>query len=68
MKSPRVLSRAERDVYQELITGLPTKQIAAKLFVCEKTVKYHLTNIYKKLGVKNRMAAILKSIETKEGL
>lgn len=47
-------SKAEAAVYNLLLKGLPSKDIAQKLFVTEKTVKGHLTVIYKKLGIRGR--------------
>ena len=38
--------------------GLSTKQISRELWISEKTVKFHLTNIYRKLGVHNRTGAM----------
>lgn len=56
-----VLSRAENDVAYLLVrTSSQNQEIADKLFVSEKTVKFHITNIYKKLGIKNRHELILK--------
>ncbi len=34
--------------------GLTNKEISEKLFVSEGTIKYHVTNVYKKLGAANR--------------
>lgn len=38
--------------------GLSTKAISSELWISEKTVKFHLTNTYRKLGVPNRAAAM----------
>ncbi len=38
------------------------KKIAEVLFITERTVKAHLTSIYKKLNVKNRTAAAIAAI------
>ena len=38
--------------------GLSTKAISRELWISEKTVKFHLTNIYRKLGVHNRTGAM----------
>jgi LuxR family maltose regulon positive regulatory protein len=51
------LSEREADILIMLIQGLSNRDIGAKIFVSENTVKYHLKNIYAKLGVKNRMEA-----------
>ncbi|HWQ04500.1 MAG TPA: response regulator transcription factor [Longilinea sp.] len=56
------LSKREIDVLQLIINGMSNRQIAAALFVSENTVKYHLTNIYLKLGVSRRGEAIRKAI------
>lgn len=53
-----MLSRAENDVLMYLRQGKSNQQIADMLFVCEKTVKFHLTNIYKKLNVSSRAELI----------
>lgn len=39
--------------------GLSNKEIANQMFITEKTVKFHLTNIYKKMGVKSRAQLIV---------
>jgi DNA-binding CsgD family transcriptional regulator len=54
------LSKAERDVMVYVEQGISNKDIGDKLFVCEKTVKFHLTNIYKKYEVKSRSELIAK--------
>lgn len=53
----KVLSRREREVLELLIQDKKTPEMAKELFVEVKTVKNHLSNIYKKLGVKNRSEA-----------
>lgn len=47
-------STAELNVITYLEQGYSNYDISDKLCVCEKTVKFHLTNIYKKAGVKSR--------------
>jgi len=54
------LSRQEQLVCNYLKTSMTNKEIADKLCVCEKTVKFHLTSIYKKLSVRNRSGALIK--------
>ena len=57
------LTEREKEVLFFLVTGLPNKSIAEKLFVSPGTIKTHTLNIYQKLDVANRTAAILKAIE-----
>lgn len=52
------LTVREREVVGLLVKGLTVKAIAARLFITPNTVKYHRTNIYKKLGVQNKSQLI----------
>ncbi|QDY75234.1 response regulator [Streptomyces qinzhouensis] len=52
------LSGREREVLALVARGTSNREIAAKLFISEATVKTHLTHIYGKLGVKDRAAAV----------
>ncbi|MGF1506895.1 MAG: response regulator [Anaerolineae bacterium] len=51
------LSPRERDVIVLLAEGLTNQQIAERLTVSENTVRFHLKNIYEKIGVNNRTEA-----------
>ena len=51
------LTTREQGVLRELKDGLSNKEIARKLNVCEVTVKTHLSRIFRKLGVNNRVQA-----------
>ncbi len=53
------LSERERDVLALLVEGLPNKLIARRLEISEKTVKSHLTRIFRELGVTDRTQAAL---------
>ena len=53
-------SQREQGVMEELAQGLSNKEIARALDLSENTVKFHLKNIYSKLGVKQRSAAIAR--------
>ncbi|MFC8093401.1 response regulator transcription factor [Streptomyces sp. NPDC057301] len=48
------LSGRERDIAQLIGQGLTNKEIANELFVSSKTVEYHLSHVYDKLGFTNR--------------
>lgn len=52
------LSPREFEVLTFLAQGLSTLQIAKSLYLGEATIKTHLVNIYRKLDVTNRMAAV----------
>lgn len=43
--------------------GLSNKEVATRLFVTEKTVKFHLTNIYKAMGLKSRAQLIVAEMQ-----
>jgi DNA-binding NarL/FixJ family response regulator len=51
------LTARETDVLALVAAGKTNRQIAAALFVAEKTVGVHMTNILGKLGVRNRFEA-----------
>ena len=53
------LSHREAEVAELVSKGLSNKEVAGQLFVTEKTVKFHLTNIYKKMAVKSRAQLIV---------
>ena len=57
------LSKRELTILQALQSGRSNKQIAAELFLAEQTVKFHLTNIYRKLGVSSRTEAVRYAFE-----
>jgi DNA-binding NarL/FixJ family response regulator len=51
------LSGRELDIIRLIGRGYTNKQIATELWITVQTVKFHLTNIYRKLGLPNRTAA-----------
>ncbi|HSR70009.1 MAG TPA: response regulator transcription factor [Acidobacteriota bacterium] len=55
------LTRREQELIGLLRLGLTNSSIAERLHISQKTVKGHLTNIYRKLEVDNRLQAVLKS-------
>jgi len=59
---PGGLTPRECEVLELLATGLRNKEIAARLFVSEKTVKTHLTHIYQRLGLRDRVEVALYAI------
>lgn len=53
------VSPREREVFSLLLDGMPNKLIARRLGISEKTVKSHLTSIFREIGVTDRVQAIL---------
>ena len=53
------ISPREREVFALLLDGLPNKVIAQKLGISEKTVKTHLTKIFRTIDVTDRVQAVL---------
>ena len=57
------LTERELTMLEAISRGLSTKAISRELWIAEKTVKFHLTNIYRKLGVSNRTSAMRYAID-----
>jgi DNA-binding NarL/FixJ family response regulator len=51
------LTEREREILAAVMRGLSNKAISQEFWVTEQTVKFHLSNVYRKLGVPNRTAA-----------
>lgn len=65
-KEENALSAREREVLAAVAKGERNKEIAARLEISERTVKAHLANVFNKLGVDSRAAAV--SIALRDGL
>jgi DNA-binding NarL/FixJ family response regulator len=63
---PDALSPREREVLQLMARGLQNKEIAAELFISERTAKFHVSAILSKLGAGNRTEAV--TIALQQGL
>ena len=57
------LSAREREVLAALAEGLTNRELAERLFISERTANRHLSNIFVKLGVRNRTAAARVAID-----
>ena len=57
------LTPREREVLELLASGLRNKEIAAQLGTSEKTVQFHVANLYGKLGVSSRAEATRAALE-----
>jgi len=56
-ESPGGLTRRELEILRLVAEGHSNAQLARMLWVTEQTVKFHLSNVYRKLGVSNRTEA-----------
>ena len=54
---------AEIAILTELAKGKSNDEIAKELWVTQQTVKFHLTNVYRKLGAKNRADAVRQAYQ-----
>ena len=54
------ISSREMDVFKLLVNGLSNKEISDELFISEHTVKNHITRIFQKLAVTDRLQAMAK--------
>lgn len=59
------LTEREREVLRALVDGLNNKEIAKRLVISLGTVKFHVSNIFQKLGVDSRIEAVKIAIEQK---
>jgi DNA-binding CsgD family transcriptional regulator len=57
------LTERERDILARVAAGMTTAAISRELWVSEHTIKFHLTNIYRKLGVPNRAGAVRYALD-----
>ena len=55
-----IFSKAENSIAQLILDGLTSKEISERACITEKTVKFHLTSLYRKSAVKNRAQFIVK--------
>jgi two-component system nitrate/nitrite response regulator NarL len=53
------LTKREHEIISLLSEGLQNKQIASRLSISETTVRHHLTSIFDKLGIANRLELIV---------
>jgi DNA-binding NarL/FixJ family response regulator len=60
--TPTMLSFREMEVLDCVAHGLSNKEIASELFVSEQTVKNHMTSVFKKMEVEDRVQALLFAV------
>jgi two-component system, NarL family, nitrate/nitrite response regulator NarL len=57
------LTHREYEILSTVVDGYTNKDIAEKFAISEQTVKHHLTNIFEKVGVTNRLELALRAVE-----
>lgn len=65
-RSKMILTNREREVFELLVQDKTTKEIAQQLFISEKTVRNHISNVMQKLNVKGRSQAVVELIRLGE--
>ncbi|MGE3620154.1 MAG: response regulator [Acidimicrobiia bacterium] len=58
----RVVTKREEEVLQLIADGCSTPEVAARLYISQKTVKNHLASIYQKLDARDRTQAVLQAV------
>jgi len=66
LKSKFLLTHREREVFELLVQDKTTRDIAGQLFISEKTVRNHISNVMQKLNVKGRSQAVVELIKLGE--
>lgn len=61
-----ILTPREREVFELLVQDKTTREISQQLFISEKTVRNHISNVIQKLGVKGRSQAIVELVRLGE--
>ncbi|HEX7096057.1 MAG TPA: response regulator transcription factor [Acidimicrobiales bacterium] len=58
----RIVTKREEEVLQLIADGCSTPEVAARLYISQKTVKNHLASIYQKLDARDRTQAVLAAV------
>lgn len=62
-KKDEMLTEREKEVLLCLVQGMNNKEIAQALFISDKTVKIHVSKIFKKLDVKSRSQVVIYAVQ-----
>lgn len=62
-RSLEALSKKENEVVNLLLQGLDDREISKKLYISDKTVRNHISNILQKIGLKNRTQLVLWALQ-----
>ena len=61
-----MITRRENEVINLIVSGYSNKEIARELYISVKTVKFHISNIYKKENVLDRTGLIIKKLTSQQ--
>lgn len=61
-RGAEALTQREMDILEQIVNGLSNAEIGEELFISEKTVKNHITNILRKLGLTDRTQAAVYAL------
>lgn len=61
-----ILTKREKQIFEQLIQNYSTREIALSLSISEKTVRNHISNVMQKLGVKGRASAVVELLRLGE--
>jgi DNA-binding NarL/FixJ family response regulator len=62
VEEDRLVTKREEEVLQLIADGCSTPEVAARLYISQKTVKNHLASIYQKLDARDRTQAVLQAV------
>lgn len=66
VRGKSLLTAREREVFELLVQDKTTREIAQELYISEKTVRNHISNVMKKLNVKGRSQAVVELVRLGE--
>lgn len=61
-----ILTKREKEIFKLLVENKTTREIGDILFISEKTVRNHISNVIGKLGVKGRAQAVVELLRMEE--
>ena len=62
----QILTPREHEIFEQLVIGKNSQEIAAHFFISDKTVRNHISNVMQKLEVKTRYQAVIELIKMGE--
>ncbi len=61
-----ILTTREKEVFSLLVRNYTTKEISDRLYISEKTVRNHISNVMQKLEVASRTSAVIELLKLGE--